>query len=291
MAVQVSVALGTALLVVCAAPMNARSTPQQPDLSGVLQRGATYLDSYQKKLATVIAQEDYMLTGPAGLFRDDGGRLNLGRLTSDILLVGTDGGWVEFRDVYERNGRPVRDHQARLEVVLGGPDVLGKAQAIADESARYTGWLIPRNVNVPTMALAYLSRSNQGRSAFRLQGNGDDRTMIVGFNETARPPLIHSSAGTAETSGRFWVDPNSGAVRKTELVIKIPQGDGVQKGEAVSGSITVTYTEDGSLKLLVPHEMQETYDAPLGVRGHATYSHYKSFDVIVNTKIGRGGGR
>ena len=142
------------------------------------------------------------------------------RLTSDILLVGIGGTWVEFRDVFEVGGRPVRDHVARLEALLGGPDVLVKAQRIADESARYNGSLIPRNINVPTMALTYLMRGNQSRSFFKLAGGGDDKTLIVGFQETARPPLIHSDRGTTETSGRFWIDPSSGAVRKTERVLR-----------------------------------------------------------------------
>ena len=276
-------ATATVAFVACVTSIAARNADlnQQADLDGLLQKAGAYLDGYQHTLATVIAEETYNMTGPAGIHGANA------RLTSDILLVGMSGSWVEFRDVFEVEGRPVRDHTARLEALLGGPDVLGKAQRIADESARYNGSLIPRNINVPTMALTYLMRSNQTRSSFRLAGNGDEKTFVIGFQETARPPLIHSDRGTTETSGRFWIDPSSGAVRKTELVVRVPQGANVEKDPAVAGAVTVTYAEDGSLKFLVPHEMEESYDLPAGVRGRAVYSHYKSFNVVVTT--GRGG--
>lgn len=259
-----------------------RRRPQAEALGILLTKTAGYLDGYQQSLATVIAEETYSLHGPAwgGATRD---------LVSDILLVGSDGSWVEFRDVFQVNHRAVRDHDARLEALLSSPtDVLTRAQRIADESARYNGTIIPRNINVPTMALTYLTRANQPRSSFERLGS-DAASVIVGFHETAQPPLIHTPFGTTATSGRFWIDSASGAVTKSELRVKVAQSAAINQDFAVSGTITVTYERDPSLKLLVPREMDEAYTQPAEVRGHATYSNYKAFGVVVTTSRGRGG--
>jgi hypothetical protein len=245
----------------------------------LLQRAAAYLDDYQRQLATVTAEESY-------LFR---GTRERKTISSDMLLVATDGSWLEFRDIFEVNNRPVRDHQARLEALLGNPaELLVKAQQIADESARQNAGA-QRNINVPTMALTYLTKANQARSTFRILGSGDHGTTVLAFKETARPPLIHTNVGVTQTSGRFWIDPATGAVTKSELVLKLPEGNGVKALAAVSGSITVTYELDETLKFLVPKLMVEDYSQPMTLTGRASYSHYKSFGVVVTANRGRGG--
>jgi hypothetical protein len=283
-------AASIALFVVGATSASVRAAGGRPDESGLqmpvplealLRRSAVYLDSYQTKLATVIAEESYTLRSTA----HNGGNVDL---TSDILLIGVTGGsWVEFRDVFRVNNRDVRDHQARLEALLSSPsDLLTKAQQIADESARYNGKTIPRNINVPTMALTYLMGSNQPRSTFQMLGTAaDQKTTVVGFQETARPPLVHAPVGVVATSGRFWIDTESGAVTKSELTLKQEGADAKTKDAMASGTITVTYADDPKLKILVPVEMEESYDRPALVRCKATYSHYKAFSVDV-----KGGG-
>src|SRR6185295_13941168 len=62
-------------------------------------------------------------------------------LKSDFLLVQPTptGEWIPFRDVFEVDGAPVRDRQQRLAALFLKPstDALERANAIADESARY----------------------------------------------------------------------------------------------------------------------------------------------------------
>jgi hypothetical protein len=254
---------------------------QPAPLETLLQRSATYLAAYQNKLATVTAEEQYKSNGARGTVR-------VANFAANILLVAADGSWLEFRDVFEVGGRPVRGHEDRFAALLGAPDdVLGKAQLIADESARRNIGP-PRNFNVPTMALTYLMRANQPRSTFRLMESSKG-AAVVAFEETARPPLIHSAFGVTLTSGRFWIDVDTGAVTKTELVVKLPESADVKRDKSVSGTTTVDYEQDEALKFLVPHEMTESYDLPAQLIAHAAYSHYKSFGVVVTSSRGRGG--
>ena len=74
-------------------------------------------------------------------------------LRSDFLLVKIDNRrWLPFRDVFERDGRPVRDRQDRLtKLFLGGAtnSALVQAEKIMNESARYNIGNGTRTINVP----------------------------------------------------------------------------------------------------------------------------------------------
>ena len=65
---------------------------------------------------------------------------------------------MTFRDVYEVNGQKVRDRDARLEALFMNPDdsILGRAEAIRRESARFNLGPAYRDINVPTLALVML---------------------------------------------------------------------------------------------------------------------------------------
>ena len=254
-----------------------------PSLSDLLARTAAYLEDYERKLPTVIAEEEYRQSG-VGSVRT---------LHSDIMLVDLGNSeWVEFRDVFELNGQPVRDRTARLTALLAGPssELLDKAQRIADESARYNIG-IHRNINVPTMALTYLTRAHQSRSTFRLAGTASvrgTRATIVQFKETAAPPIIQATHGIVQTSGRCWLASDTGAVLRTELSVTIPPSADVPKDKSLDGKVTVDYKTDEHTALLVPDHMDEQYASPRGVSGLASYSHYQAFTVSVSGR-GRGG--
>src|SRR5215510_7211882 len=88
---------------------------QDPPLV-VVQRAAAYVADYQQKLSMVVAQERYQQE-----VRYPGPTLRSADLTqrtvllSDFLLIRSpEGKWVPFRDVYESNGKPVRDREERL---------------------------------------------------------------------------------------------------------------------------------------------------------------------------------
>jgi hypothetical protein len=211
-----------------------------------------------------------------------------------VLLVGADQSWIEFRDVVEVNGQPLRDHEERLQALFVNPsgDLLAQAQKIANESARYNMGFA-RTINVPTMALSYLTRKLQPRSAFKIEGRdaiNDVRVTVVSFKETAKPSLINVAIGIAETSGRYWIADDTGAVMRTEMSLKVPRGTVNRQSEVVDGSVTVDFTMDPALKILVPARMQEHYEQPQRLDGQAIYSHFRTFAVDVSTLMRKGGG-
>ena len=55
----------------------------------------------------------------------------------------------------------------------------------------------------------------------------------------------------ARATGRFWVDPATGAVHQTELWLE-------SKGE--SANVTVKYVVHAALSLILPAETNETYE-------------------------------
>ena len=62
-------------------------------------------------------------------------------LVSDFLLVQVPGeGWLPFRDVFERDGKQVRDREERLAALFlkgSSRSAFEQARAIMDEGARY----------------------------------------------------------------------------------------------------------------------------------------------------------
>jgi len=67
--------------------------------------------------------------------------------------------------------------------------------------------------------------------------------------------------------GRFWINPNTGAVLMSELVIK---------GEGVNAAITVSYQSEPLLGFLVPVAMNESYEGRgEHVVGSATYGQFR----------------
>jgi hypothetical protein len=93
------------------------------------------------------------------------------QLRSDLLLVkaGAAGDWLQYRDVFEVDGQPVRDRTDRLTRLFLDPSAssAGQIARIRDESARYNIGDILRNLNVPTFALTFLVPANQPRFKFR----------------------------------------------------------------------------------------------------------------------------
>ena len=77
-----------------------------------------------------------------------------------------------FRDVFEVNGRPVRDRDLRLQALFLDEVRLAVDQAleISQESARYNIGQVKRTVNLPTIALSFLHPLNQHRFAFEKIG-------------------------------------------------------------------------------------------------------------------------
>ncbi len=180
-----------------------------PSLNVLLAAAAAYLDTYEQTFSAVVAEEQYTQTmkGPPDgvVFSAEPTRRDL---RSDVMVLNLGASeWVEFRDVYEVDNSRLPDHEGRLQKLFqtASREAMSEAARFANESARYNIG-VSRTINVPTMALAYLSRRNQPRSAFELvdsEGIGGVLTQVVRFRETVTPSLVQTSSDTASISGRF----------------------------------------------------------------------------------------
>ena len=242
----------------------------------VVEAAGTYLRAYEHQFSAVVSEERYeqVSHGPKGVVT--GYRV----MRSDLLLVSSgDAGWLCFRDVYEVDGKAVRDRSQRLMDLFQHPtdDAVGQATRIREEGARYNLGHLSRTVNDPTIALAYLRTSNQLRSSFELAGDATIsgvRARIVRFREQAEPRLIHTGDDSPAT-GRFWIDEGTGRVLRTELTLG---------SEDAHGMILVNYGTQSKLGgMWVPVRMEEHHvvGSQVTIDCVATYANFRQFNVSV----------
>jgi hypothetical protein len=253
------------------------------ELDAVLQRAADYIATYEREITAVSADEDYDQRIPI--------EKKQRRLRSHLVLVDEPAtGWVEFRDVFEVDGKPVRDREERLVRLFLTPrnDQLIQAAQIVEESARFNispgRGTFRRTLNVPMTALRFLRAANQSRSTFELHGkdrqNGRS-ILVVRFKEQAMPRLIASNEGSP-AKGQFWIDSTTGAVIRSELEMI---------HDRVAGKLTVKYADHATVKLWLPEWMDEVYTfGTVGLRNatiysHATYANFKRFKVETSTTL------
>jgi hypothetical protein len=90
---------------VCAASAEAQS----PAIDTLLSRVSTYVSRFATRFSEIVAEERYVQTrnGPGSQRRE---------IKSDYALICLEGSsdLIEFRDVYEVDGRVVADRHARL---------------------------------------------------------------------------------------------------------------------------------------------------------------------------------
>ena len=200
--------------------------------------------------------------------------------------------WGLFRDVFELNGKKVRDRDERLQKLFQqpSPSALQQARRILEESARYNIGGAWRTLNLPTLPLLFLHARNQGRFAF---GLGKTRrvagveTVEVRFEELARPALVtDASGGDLPAKGRFWIDPQRGTVLRSEVVFRF-------EPDLAEGSIQTEYQRQQRLGIWVPSEMKEKYEDLRGARravfrsptqAEARYSNFRQFSVTTEEK-------
>jgi hypothetical protein len=265
---------------------------QVPALEAVLARAGAYVIRYQRDFAGIVAEETYAQNSRLG-WRSTRDGLKRGSAThrelrSDLLLVRPEGadGWIQFRDVFEMDGRKVRDRTDRLAKLFLQPSASSakQVQKITQESARYNLGTIIRNVNVPVLALRVLLPQNQVRFVFdHAEASDNSRaegTWAIDYREVAPGTMIRTSGGQdLPVHGRFWLEPGTGRV----LVSTLKAGN-----RSVDAEIEVTYATQPALGVLVPREMRESYerhDDESAVTAVATYSNFRQFQVKVDEKI------
>ena len=288
------VAAALALAAAMPGPPPSRVALQRPGAQStspdLLARVSAYVGDFYRRFGSIVAEERYEQTirrspGSIGtgttLQRGGGGPVST-TLVSDFLLVQVPGeGWLPFRDVFERDGQPVRDREERLAKIFlsGSRASLDQARAIMNESARYNIGNVQRNINVPTLALTFLTDDQRTHFTFKL-GKPDDDGAVIDFRETARPTYVRTTNDRdLPVNGRLWVDEQTGTIRRTELHAVATD---------VEAHITVTYLQDQGLGVWVPARMEERYKRgrdPLEVRGIATYSRFRRFEVKTSENI------
>jgi hypothetical protein len=263
----------------------------EPDLKTVLRRAADYVRDYHEKLSSIIAEERYVQRSGAELAPSLPGPQSGAherRLRSDFVLVpglGAGSPWLGVREVLEVDGRSVEGEHGRLEAILSDTrgDRASRLRALADAQAKYNLGDLYRTINVPTLALEFLLPDRQDRFRFKRSGTADlhgTRVWTVTYQERVRPTLIRTPEGRDVVSaGVFWIDPDTGAVVRSELRA------GENLGRRLRSIILVSYARNDRFDMLLPDDMNELYVTPRSrIEGHATYSHFRRFETEVRIK-------
>lgn len=290
-----------ALITHGAAPARAATPSQAPPvtLNAVLGKAAAYVDLFVRRFSNVVTEEHYTQTvrrprnvfggSPlqAGAAGDPAAFLERRDFRSDVIIMEETSalGWIMLRDVYEVDGKPVRDRRDRLTRLLTQPASDARAQAarISDESARYNIGPGFRTTNTPELSIHFLQASLQPRFTFKLgsrERSMGERIWTVSFRERARPTLVRGEDDTdMPATGRFWIDVDTGRVAKTELNFKLTGG---------LWMLTTTFSPDERLRIAVPAGMREYYQfGTTETTGTATYGRFRTFGVSVSEQLGR----
>ena len=253
---------------------------ERPTLEAILDRAGEYVVQLEADLSGLVAEERYTQDVDAGVRRGEHRDLK-----SDLLLVRPEGAdrYIQFRDVFEVDGRPVRNRDDRLVTLFlhPAPSTRDQLQAIADESARYNIG-VSRSINVPVVALVFLEPNNQTRFKFTMAKTAASVHVPweIEYREVQPETLIRTRASRdLPARGRFRIDPLSGRVWMSELVAE---------DAAVHAHVTVTYQWEPALGVLVPAEMRESIWMPRGsadIKGKATYSRFRRFQVSVDESL------
>lgn len=260
----------------------------QDDTRALVEKAVAYVERFQRDFGSIVSEERYeQALRPARNFGGVArGVPQQTVLLSDFLLVQVRGEeWLPFRDVFDRDGKPVRDREERLAKIFlaGGKDAFEQARTIMDEGARHNIGNVSRNINTPTLALLFLTSRHLYRFEFkRAKPRESDTGVPIEFREKARPTFITTTNGRdLPVRGRFIVDETSGTVLQTEL-------DAVDT--AVEAHVVVTYVRDEAMGFFVPARMEERYQRPrdpMEVRGVATYSKFRRFQVSTSEELAR----
>jgi hypothetical protein len=263
-------------LVTLLGPSAARAQALTPDT--ILVRAAGYVTTFLDRFANVVTEEhlEQRLTAPS--------RKAQRALRSDLVFIKAGPGaldWSEWRDVFEVDGRPVRDREDRILKLFVNPSSAsqGQARRLLDEGSRFNIGP-PRDTNTPVLPLLFLLPAMQPKFSFSAAGGeivGGVATHVLQFQERARPTVVRGTRNEDRpASGRFWI-ADDGRVLKSEMAV-VADGN--------SWRMTTTFGDDRSLGLAVPVEMNERLELDFEVvTGRATYGRFRRFTVSADTEV------
>jgi outer membrane lipoprotein-sorting protein len=258
----------------------------QSEVGAIVDRASAYVEEFQRRFGSMVTEERYEQTVQEAMALGARARPQFERvvLVSDFLLVQVPGeGWMPFRDVFERNGQKLRDREERLaKLFLNGTSrsSFDQARQIMLEGARYNIGTIERTINLPTLPLVFLTPGLREKFRFEVVKRDPEEGTVVEYHEVRTPTYVSDREGhDMPSTGRFWLDEGTGAVRRTELDVV---------HTSVEAHIKVSYRFDEGLTLWVPARMEERYRdrrTTSEVRGVATYSRFRKFQVSTSEEI------
>ena len=303
-----TIACSVAALLLATSSVASRQDPraprEDPAVETVLERAAAYVARYMDAMSSLTAEERYVqdlaglntvptgvqmpaptITRPPEPFKPQAPEF-IGAerrvLRADIVLVkvGPPLEWRMYRDVFEVDGRPVRDRAERLATLFLEPAETARAQAerIAEVSARFNISNLGRVLNEPGLPLAFLQTSLQPRFRFSLDRRDRGNVWSVRYTEQAHPTLFwHNRTIENPSSGRFWIDVVTGEVTRSEHAVS----------QGLTATFVTQFQHDDKFGILLPTEMREQLSSGAQanarrVAGVATYSRYRKFSVSTN---------
>ena len=204
-------------------------------------------------------------------------------LDSEVALVSMTGElWLMARDILRVDGKPVPAAQ-RVPLPAPRPGSTAEATAefkrIAQQGARFNLGAVHRDLNTPTLTLWLLTPQVVSRFSFSAKGQekvGGRTARIVEFKERQAPYLFGVEQVPTPVTGRFWIEPSTGIVLKSELLL-VPNPARNLRSRAL---LTVTFALDPAVNVWVPHEMTERYDGNSSSNFEtsiSTYTNYRQF--------------
>jgi hypothetical protein len=288
-------ALHAAIVSVCLAEIAGSAAAQEPPtLATVLDRTGAYVAEFHRQLSGLAGEETYVQDwktiwtshGRHGA-TEHGHRVTKG----DLLLVKPPGAdaWVGYRDVYEVDGTRIHDRDDSLEAAFhdGSLSTDARIKTIIDESAKYNIGDIQRNVNWPVFPLLFLERPNHFRFRFKLATDRrpgaataeaapsgafrvSTEVWVIEYQEKVSGTMIKTdNHKDLPSHGRFWIEPASGRVLMSELVVK---------NRALMATLDVSYQSEPLLGMLVPVELHVLYEGRRNnsrIEAVATYGRFR----------------
>ena len=290
---------------IAAAALGSAAPQTSSPPTDLLRRVGEYVADYERSFSDLLAEETYTqrVESPLTLKYSETLKSVVGvracsvcrRTTrADLVFVRLTGEipWASYRDVFEVDGRKVREHEQRLVLLLSNPraDAQEQARKLLEASAAYNIGPVKRTVNLPTLPLLFLLPRNQERFEFRLGGRrsiAETEAVELIFRETSRPTLVKGPRNTdLPAQGRFWVDAARGTVVRSEVEFDF--------GPEAEARVTTDYRPEPALAMWVPAEMREhfadvpraqvpTFPAPF--KGVARYERFRRFSVSTEERV------
>jgi len=192
-----------------------------PDVGTLQQAAREYVEKYGPLVSGVSLEEQLILLETTGAEKRPPQRIG-----SDLVLVKFDDRLIGLRDPFAVDTRPVRPHEPRIVKALSEPTQANVD--LAQQYVRQNAAFLLHNVVVwysdPVLALQYVARVHEDKLIYKIEGNkkiNGVTTWGLGFKERPGATRVLSMIpGNAESWGRLWIDPATGAIHLTELWVQ-----------------------------------------------------------------------